>query len=1060
MTTELTLLSRVAYRDQEVAGPRLRGLLALLAGDLRRGASTARLVEGLWPVEQPEHPAKALQVVVSRARAQLGADAIASTATGYRLSLAEDQVDASAVLLRAAAAARHAQAGDHAAALAEAEAGLALWPGAPDGADAGLDDPVAALRAERASTYRALVRARALALARLGRHGEAAEALADLARKRPRDEEVLVELVRGEAATLGPSAALARYEAYRRSLRDELGTDPGPALQEMQQQLLQGSAPVVRHGVPHEPNPLLGRDDDLAAVASLLRSARVTSIVGTGGLGKTRLAHAVSRRAEQRVVYFVALAGVGSDDVAAEVASALGAGESGRSPVGQRAVPTDLLGAIVAALGPGPALLVLDNCEHVLGEAAELVGALVSMTRDLRVLTTSRAPLGLSSESVYLLPQLSLATTVELFQQRARAARPGADLPAEVVEEVCRHLDGLPLAVELAAARVRAMSVAEIARRLEDRFGLLRGGPRDAPERHQTLQAVVDWSWNLLEPAGQAAMRALSVFPAGFTAEAARHVLGGVTAAEVPQVLEGLVDQSLLQVADTPTGVRFRMLETVREFGTARREAAGETGQVVSWFLVWARDFGAAHHGSPFGADPFSAVGRIRAEQDNLALALRYGLAGAEGGTVAATSAVLVALWNIDSNYQRIGTLAEETARVLSHFRPGPELLEVTRTALILSTTYTFLLNGPRAVRSLVALRRLPPAPPDTLVRAVGVVLGAAAEDRSALYALCDSDQPLVAGAANGIVSYLLESQGDLERALKAARRMLDVFEERKYPYPEALAHSRMGELCLQLERGDEARRHLLAVLPVLERLEARSDLVGLRWWVVLANLQLGEVDEAEHWLEETAPPRADEPVGTLTYGLAVRAEILLARGEVEAGLRMWRRAVDLLGDARDPVFGIGMDPGQEPWTLETKAVTVVAHAQHGRLDLVGELCDELPGRLERMLTHPVANPPPYLMELSSAGGLLVALALVDLDRGARTGNGRATRSGVRMVALAERFRFPRNFQPTMSTARVRQAATDADRPAYDEAVSSYAGLGQEELRAVALSALRARDQD
>ena len=126
MTTELTLLSRVAYRDQEVAGPRLRGLLALLAGDLRRGASTARLVEGLWPVEQPEHPAKALQVVVSRARAQLGADAIASTATGYRLSLAENQVDASTVLLRAAAAARHAQAGDHAAALTETEAGLTL----------------------------------------------------------------------------------------------------------------------------------------------------------------------------------------------------------------------------------------------------------------------------------------------------------------------------------------------------------------------------------------------------------------------------------------------------------------------------------------------------------------------------------------------------------------------------------------------------------------------------------------------------------------------------------------------------------------------------------------------------------------------------------------------------------------------------------------------------------------------------------------------------------------------------------------------------------------------
>jgi predicted ATPase/DNA-binding SARP family transcriptional activator len=714
VTTELTLLSRVAYHDQEITSPRLRGLLALLAGDLRTGCSTARLVDGLWPDEQPENPAKALQVLVSRARAQLGSDVIATTPTGYRLSLSEDQVDTAAVLLSASASARSSRAGDQAAALAHAEAGLALWDGAAGG-DTMLDDPVSALRAERASTYRSLVRARALALSRLGRHAEAAEALIGLAAERPRDEEVLLELLRCEAATVGPSAALARYEAYRRSLRDELGTDPGPALQAMHQQLLQGTSPVVRHGVPHEPNPLLGRDEDIAAVANLLRRSRVTSIVGAGGLGKTRLAQVVSRQAEQRIVHFVALAGVTSDDdVVSEVASVLGAGESRRTPVSQRAIPTGVLAGIAGALGPGPALLVLDNCEHVLRGAAELVGALVSMTQDLRVLTTSRAPLGLSSEAVYLLPELSLPTSVELFEQRAKAARPGADLPAEVVQEVCRHLDGLPLAVELAAARVRVMSVAEIARRLEDRFALLRGGARDAPERHQTLQAVVDWSWNLLEPAGQAAMRALSVFPAGFSADAARHVLGDGATADVSQVLEHLVDQSLLQVADTKTDTRFRMLETVREFSTAHRERAGETDQVVGELLAWAREFGAAHHDSPFGADPFSSVERIRAEQDNLVQALRYGLARADGGTVAATSAVLGALWTIESNYPRLATLVEETARVLSHFRPGPDLIEVTRTALTVCTTFTFLIQGPaRCARwSPCAGCRRPPRTP------------------------------------------------------------------------------------------------------------------------------------------------------------------------------------------------------------------------------------------------------------------------------------------------------------------------------------------------------------
>src|SRR6266536_298693 len=1057
VTTELTLLSRVAYRDREINGPRLRGLLALLAGDLRTGCSAARLMEGLWPDEQPENPAKALQILVSRARAQLGSDVIASTPTGYRLSLREDQVDTSAVLLSASASARCSRAGDHAAALAHAEEGLALWEG-DAGGDAAFDDPVSALREERVSTYRSLVRARALALSRLGRHAEATEALADLVGERPRDEELLLELLRSEAATVGPSAALARYEAYRRSLRDELGTDPGPALQALHQQLLQGTSPVVRHGVPHEPNPLLGRDDDIAAVANLLRTSRVTSIVGAGGLGKTRLAQVVSRQAEQRIVHLVALAGVATDDVVSEVASALGVADAQRASVGLLASQKNVLAGIVSALGPGPALLVLDNCEHVLRGAAELVRALVSMTKDLRVLTTSRAPLGLSSESVYLLPELSLPTAVELFGQRAHAARPGAELPADAVEEVCRHLDGLPLAVELAAARVRVMSVAEIARRLEDRFSLLRGGARDAPPRHQTLHAVVDWSWNLLDPAGRAALRALSVFPDGFTADAARRVLRDGDAPDVSQVLEHLADQSLLQVADTPTGTRFRMLETVREFSTARRDAAGETDNAVGGFLAWARDFGMAHHESPFGADPFWSVARIRVEQDNLVQALRYGLATADAATVAATSAALGGLWTIESNYARMATLAKETAWVLSHFRPEPGLIEVTRMALTLCTTTTFLIHGPRAVRSLVALRRLPPAPPDTLAWAVVAVLGTAPEDRSTLRELCDSDAPLVAGAANGLASYLWENEGDLDSALKAAERMLEAFESR-VPWLGALAHGRISELCLQLERGDEAQHHLRAALPVLEKLGAWSDAVGIHWWMVLANLQIGAVDEAERWLERTAPHRADEPIGPLTYGLGVRAEILLARGEVEAGLRLWRRAADLLTNAEEPVFGIDVDPDQEPWILEAKAVAVVAHAQHGRLDLVEEITGELSHRLPTMLTNPVAKPTPLLVEFPIRGALLLALAMVDLDRGERAGDERATRSGARMIALAERFRFLRNFQPTMSGARARHAAEQGDRSAYDDAVSSYADLGREDLRAAALAVLRAREQ-
>ncbi|NUT47710.1 MAG: AAA family ATPase, partial [Saccharothrix sp.] len=302
---------------------------------------------------------------------------------------------------------------------------VALWAGRLGGVGPEVgEDPVTALRAERWGERRALVRWRALALGRLDRPAEAVGVLAEVAAERPHDEEVLVELLRCEAVVVGPAAALARYEGYRRVLRDGLGADPGAALQAEHRRLLQGVAPVVRHGVLHEPNPLLGRDDDIAAVKALLRTSRVVSIVGPGGLGKTRLAHAVARRAEVPTVTFVPLAGITADeDVAREVAAAVGAHHPGRPVTGD---PTAL---VVAALATGPSLLVLDNCEHVLAGVADLVRVLVATTAEPRVLTTSRAPLGLSSESVHLLPELGQDAGVELFGQRARAARPGVDLP-------------------------------------------------------------------------------------------------------------------------------------------------------------------------------------------------------------------------------------------------------------------------------------------------------------------------------------------------------------------------------------------------------------------------------------------------------------------------------------------------------------------------------------------------------------------------------------------------------------------------------------------------------
>ncbi|MCE7002957.1 AfsR/SARP family transcriptional regulator [Kibdelosporangium philippinense] len=1013
--TDLILLPRVAFRGRQIKGARLIGLIALLAGDLRTGCGIARLVEGLWPDKQPEHPVNAVQVLVSRARAQLGPETIVSTATGYRLALAENEVDTSTVLLSASAASRESRAGDHVAALAHAEAGLALWEEVPSVQSS--DDPLTALRAERVLTYQSLVRVRALTLSRLGRHAAAVADLTALVAESPRDEELLLELLRCEHATIGAAAALTRYDEYRRLLRDELGTDPGPALQAMHQQLLEGRSPTVRYGVLYDANPLLGRSSDIAAVTSLMRTSRVTSIVGTGGLGKTRLAHVVSRQADQRAVYFVPFVGL-AEGVSAAVESAV--------------ETTDLANALSGAL------LVLDNCEHVLDEVADLVRTLVSSTEDVRVLTTSRAPLGLSSEAVYLLPELDLPVAVELFRQRATAARPGVSLPSEAVEQLCRRLDGLPLALELAAARVRVMSVEEILHRLSDRFTLLRGGARDSPERHKTLQSVVEWSWQLLDPAGQAALPVLSVFPGGFTAEAAAHLLGS------DDVLEHLVDHSLLKVVETKAGTRFRMLETVREFGALRRGP-----DALARFLAWARDFGRANYESLFYTNPYAGADLIRSEQDNLLHALRIGLATDDAPTVAATAAVLAALWTVESNYPRLHTLNKQIAWILSHYHPEPEFVDVTRAAAVLCTSNLFAVEGPQPSRVLLVLRRLPAEPVgNSPLRAASLALAAApeywADNQATLKALCDHTNPLVAGFANGVASYVYRGLNDLESAVTAVDRAIKALSTTDCPWLQVAAFGVGAGMCFHAGLSAKSRAYMQMSLPLLERLGAWSDVAQIRWGMVQVNLHLGEIDEAERWLALTALNKADDIINGLLPVAGARAEIALARGEIDAGLRQWRRAVEQMRNAKSRTFTVEI-PGMAPWVLEHEAIAIVAHAQYGRLDLVADLVGTLPGKLVTLLKNPTTAPSPYIVDHALIGVVLIALSYVNLG------------DAPRMVALAQRFQYLGGFQPTMSVPRVRQLPDSVDTQAYEQAVAEFATMRTIDLRPAVLAMLEAR---
>ena len=558
-------------------------------------------------------------------------------------------------------------------------------------------------------------------------------------------------------------------------------------------------------------------------------------------------------------------------------------------------------------------------------------------------------------------------------------------------------------------------------------------------------------------------MRALSVFPGGFTADAARHLLG----ADVLPVLEQLVDQSLLKVVETASGTRYRMLETVREFAAARREDAGETEHVTGRFIAWARDFGAAHHDSVLTGDDLPAFELVRTEQDNLVLALRHGLDRTDAGTVAAVSAALGGLWMAESSFARLIALAGDTVRILPSFRPETALVEATRTSLVVGAVTGFLLRGLSPARFLVGLRRLPSAPPDTFARAAQAVLnalsGSPEADFTALRALGEGDQPLVAGMANYVASYAWEEAGDTGGALAAARRSLAAFERRGSAWLRTAAHARVGELCLQVDEAgssDEALRHLSAALSVAESFGAWSTANRLREGVVGANVQRGAYDEAERELKLTMPRAADEPWDMSMFDTTMRAEIALGRGDVDTGLQLWRTAAATLRDTQRP--GPGGDLSRlDPWALQVQASAVVAHAQHGRLGLVAEITRALPAALSALTAEP--GPPPGTLAASSGlavcGSLLLALAMTDIDRGQRAADAEFARSGAKMIALAERFGLKGGLQPTMSAARARRAAQDADGSAYAGAVSSYAGLDPEGLRAAARAALRERTQ-
>lgn len=518
MSVRLRLLDTPTWDGAPVVGARPQALLAALVLE-PRGLTVAQLVEQVWEADPPASPGKALQVLVSRLRSATSTEVVDLTDVGYRLGLEPGEVDVLALGLGVAEARDALLAGDAVRAAELAEAARS-WPEPAADDESG---PLSRLRTMAARTLEAADDLLGRALGRQGRHVEALPLLEAAADRWTDDAGVMGDLLRSMAAVGGPAVALRRYEDYRADLAERLGVDPAPDLQRLHRELLASDRPV-RTGVDHGADDLLGREDDLARIRAALASGRLTTLVGPGGIGKTSAAQLVARESALPRVHVVELVGVGAgNDVVAAVGAALGVRGSVTTRLALTAAQqADVRGRLVQELDQGPTLLVLDNCEHVLEPVASLVAFLLAATRDLVVLATSRAPLRLAAERVVPLSQLSTDDAAALFARRARAVRPDAVLEPDVVAAVVARLDGLPLAVELAAARVRTMTVAEVSAALADRFATLRSRDRSTPDRHRTLEAVIGWSWDLLSSEEQRALAWLSVFQDGFERSAVR----------------------------------------------------------------------------------------------------------------------------------------------------------------------------------------------------------------------------------------------------------------------------------------------------------------------------------------------------------------------------------------------------------------------------------------------------------------------------------------------------------------------------------------------------------
>ena len=846
----------------EVAGARLRALLIMLALHPGQLVTASQLIDGLWPAEMPGAAGNALQALVSRLRRALPGAVIESRPSGYQLRIDprctdivrfEDLVAAGRARLR----------DDPAAAGQTLRQALALWRG-PALADVADTDFGQAAIARLDELRLTAIEQRVDADLRTGNTASLVAELEGLVTAHPMREPLAARLMRALHAAGRRSAALEVYERTRKRLVNQLGVEPSAELAALHLDILRDESsaepdprtsrratPVSNHtshtntNLRAELTSFVGRDAELRQVAELLGAYRLITLTGPGGAGKTRLAVEAARAelpAAPDGVWLVELAPVTDPaDITSTVLSALGLREQALvSPTRPRRLtpetplPPDELSRLLSALAAKRTLLVLDNCEHLVAAAAALADRVLAACPQVRIMATSREPLNITGEALWTVGPLTMPpdpaatsfsaertvvhdfASVRLLTQRARAVAPSfAVTPdnAPAVAAICRALDGMPLAIELAAARLRTMSPEQIVARLGDRFGLLSSGSRTAMPRHQTLRAVVDWSWDLLDDAERALWRRFSVFAGGATLEAAEQVCSGsgLPAARVLDLLTALADKSLLTVRHDPP--RYRMLEIIRAYGTERLAEAGEREEVRAAHAQYFTRLAEASQDHLLRAEQLDWLATLSADQDNLHAAIRGAVAAGDGPAAVRLAAALGWYWYLRSMKIEGAELIAEALSARGAAAAEPEHLAVAY-----------------AMGALLAI--------ETPLRANGLDW----LDRAAALAarLPDPVNPVI--PLLGPLAVLFAEPGQ-ERG-PAGPGLLDEAVGNPHPWVAAIARTLRGHWALNLgQRHAEAEADFLAAADILAEL-------GERWGQSVA---LGGLANLEGWRGEHA---------------------------------------------------------------------------------------------------------------------------------------------------------------------------------------------------------------